>query len=85
MKAWVLAEAKTGYIFNWSIYTGREDVSSGPLAQHMELNLVQQLHHQGHHLYFDNFYASPGTYFFVNCYIAILLVDVLNKLIKTFT
>ena len=60
MKAWVLAEAKTGYTFNWSFYTGKEDDDRAPLTKRVVLNLVDKLHHQGHHVYFDNFYTSPG-------------------------
>ena len=51
----MLAESKTGYTFNWSMYTGKESDDSGPLAKRVVLNLVEKLHHQGHHLYFDNF------------------------------
>ena len=61
MKAWVLAESKTGYTFNWSIYTGKDADDCGPLAMRVVLKLVEKLHHQGHHLYFDNFYTSPGN------------------------
>ena len=61
INTWVLAESKTGYTYNWSIYTGKEDNSYGLLAQHVVLTLVQTLHHQGFHLYFDNLYASPGN------------------------
>ena len=60
MKAWVLAEAKTGYTFNWSPDTGKEDDDRAPFTNRVVLNLVDKLHHQGHHVYFDNFYTSPG-------------------------
>ena len=53
MKAWVLAGAKTGYTFNWSLYTGKEDDDRAPLTKRVVLNLVDKLHHQGHHVYFD--------------------------------
>ena len=59
MKAWVLTESKTGYTFNWSMYIGKDADDSGPLAKRVVLNLVEKLHHQGHHLYFDNLYISP--------------------------
>ena len=61
MKAWVLAESKTGYTFNWSMYTGKNVDDGGPLAKRVVLNLAEKLHHQGHYLYFDNFYTSPGN------------------------
>ena len=31
MKAWVLADSKTGYTFNWSMYTGKDADDSGLL------------------------------------------------------
>lgn len=61
MKAWVLADSKTGYTWNWQLYTGKDDTAqTDTLATRVVLQLVTYLHHFGHHLYFDNFYTSPG-------------------------
>lgn len=66
MKAWVLSEAKTGYTFNWSIYTGIEAGESDSLANCVVLNLVEKLHHQGRHLYFDNFTSTTFLIGYIN-------------------
>lgn len=61
MKAWVLADSKTAYTWNWMLYTGKDnDAQRDSLATRVVLQLVELLHQSGHHLYFDNFYTSPG-------------------------
>ena len=61
MKAWVLADSRTGYTWNWELYTGREDSArTDSLATHVVLKLVRDLPLSEYHVYFDNFYTSPG-------------------------
>ena len=61
MKAWVLADSGTGYTWNWELYTGREDSArTDSLATHVVLKLVRDLPLSEYHVYFDNFYTSPG-------------------------
>ena len=51
MKAWFLADSKSGFIWKWNLYTGKEEAapSSDSLGIRIELNLV---------IYFDNYYTS---------------------------
>ena len=61
LKAWVLADSRTGYVCNWKLYTGKEagDRSQYGLAEKVVLDLTSHLSNSGHHLYTDNFYTSP--------------------------
>ena len=61
MKAWVLAEAATGYTWNFHLYTGKEEKRPAdlPLGTHVVIDLLKDLVGKGHHVYFDNFYTSP--------------------------
>ena len=61
MKAWVLADSKTAYTWGWDLYSGKEqNTSPDSLATRVVLRLVEGLQNMGHHVYFDNFYTSPG-------------------------
>ena len=61
MKVCVLADAKTAYTWNWDLYSGKEESPSpDSLATRVVLCLVEGLQNMGHHVYFDNFYTSPG-------------------------
>ena len=61
IKAWVLADAKSGYTWNLDIYTGRSDErdSNLPLSSHVVLSLAADLLGKGYNFFFDNFYTSP--------------------------
>ena len=57
LKAWVLAEADTGFVFNWKLYTGKETEQTGVnMGQRVVLDLIMALS-QGHEVYFDNFFT----------------------------
>ena len=62
VKVWVLAEAKTGYILNFQVYTGavpsKEPVPHGGLAYRVVMELMEPYQGKGHCLYMDNFYTS---------------------------
>ena len=60
IKAWVLADAKSGYMWNLDIYTGRSDERDGklPLSSHVVLSLAADLLGKEYN-FFDNFYTSP--------------------------
>ena len=61
MKAWALADSKMGYVWNWKLYTGKEDeAGSEPLGERVVTGLLTGLEHKGYHVYFDNFYTSPS-------------------------
>ena len=63
IKVFVLAEASTGYCWNFDVYTGKAgntDSEVGNLGKtnKVVVNLSKELTHRGHHLYMDNFYTS---------------------------
>ena len=67
IKAWVLADAANGYVWNWKLYTGKEDnvpASNLGLADQVVLDLLDdnQLRNKGYHIFMDNFYSSPDLF-----------------------
>ena len=66
MKAWVLADGVNGYVWNWKLYTGKEDESHTTLglAHRVVLDLLNddRLQNKGYHVYMDNFYTSPALF-----------------------
>ena len=60
VKLWVLCEAKTGYVFNFQVYLGKEH---GQVEQHLARRVVKHLilpiENKFHHLFMDNFYCDP--------------------------
>ncbi len=65
IKVWTLADAKTGYIWNWNLYTGKavDDQQHGKgLGHRVVMSLVQPLINLGHHVYCDNFFTSPALF-----------------------
>ena len=63
IKVWVIAEAKTGYVLGFQIYTGasQDDQSKG-LAYRIVMDLIEPFVGKDHSLYTDNFYTSPCLY-----------------------
>ena len=65
MKAWVLADAKTGYTWAWKLYTGKEgDRGDKGLAHGVTMELVddERLQGKGYVIVTDNFYSSPALF-----------------------
>ena len=64
MKAWVLADSRSGYVWNWKLYAGKEDTAdmSVGLATRVVLELAHDLEKKGYHLYCDNYYSSPELF-----------------------
>ena len=62
VKVWVFAEAKTGYIYNFEVYTGKHDVPENGLAYGVVFRLLNDLLESGRVLYCDNFYTSPHLF-----------------------
>jgi len=64
LKVWTLADAQTGYVYNWSLYTGKmpPDVRGRGVAHRVVTSLCQPLYGLGHHLYVDNFFTSPALF-----------------------
>ena len=63
IKVWVLSEARTGYVFNFQVYLGKED---GHVEQHLACRVVEHLilpiENQFCHLYMDNIYCDPHLF-----------------------
>ena len=61
LKAWGLADAKSGYMWNWSLYLGKEKVAAMykdvGVAHRVVVSLAQPLYHRRHVLYMDNFFT----------------------------
>ena len=58
-KAFILADAKESYVYNWRLYTGKEGGQRCTgLAQKVVLELVEGLQYKGHVIYVDNYYTS---------------------------
>lgn len=59
----MLCEAKTGYVFNFQVYLGKED---GCVEQHLTRMVVKHLvlpiENKFHHLYMDNIYCDPHLF-----------------------
>ena len=56
IKSYVPADAPTGYVYNFFIYTGKsaDDVHEEGLCTRAVLDLVADCHHKCHVLYVDN-------------------------------
>ena len=58
-KVWTVAEADTGYVSGYEIYTGRRAVpSQHGLGYDVVMQLTEVYQYQRRHLYFDNFFSS---------------------------
>ncbi len=62
IKVWVCSESKTGYIYNFHVYTGKGAESQHGLAHAVVMDLIDttiSLFEEGRVLYVNNFYTSP--------------------------
>ena len=58
-KAFILADAQESYVYNWRLYTGKEEGQRCTgLAQKVVLELVEGLQYKGHVIHIDNYYTS---------------------------
>ncbi|XP_067669903.1 piggyBac transposable element-derived protein 4-like [Haliotis asinina] len=63
IKSWSLADSMTGYMWNWHVYTGRQDGGrASSLMYEVVTSLCQNLYGMGHHVYMDNFFTSPSLF-----------------------
>ena len=63
VNAWTLAESKTGYVYNWEIYEGKQQQPTEVgLTQRVVTNLVSSVYGRGHHVYMDNYFSSPNLF-----------------------
>ena len=62
IKLWVVAESKSGYTWDFNVYTGKgsnpKHKSEHGLGYDVVMELMDQLLQQGYHVFFDNFYTS---------------------------
>ncbi len=59
IKCWVRADAVTGYVSAFEVYTGRKGgtVEKG-LGENVVKSLCESIYHTKQHIYFDNFFSS---------------------------
>ena len=64
INTWTLAESETGYVYNWSIYEGkqREGNTDVGLTHRVVTNLLEPVYERGHHVYMDNYFTSPALF-----------------------
>ena len=63
MKGWGLADSKSGYMYNWSFYTGRDNTrTEHGLAHRVVTDLARVVYGKGHVIYMDNFFSSPALF-----------------------
>ena len=62
IKVFVLSDATNGYVYRLQIYTGKnlESTVEAGLSSRVLIELMTEL--DGHQLYTDNYYTSPGVY-----------------------
>ena len=62
LKAWGLADVKTGYMCNWKLYLGKEVGAKRDIgvAHEVVLNLAEPYFDKGHVNFMDNFFTSPA-------------------------
>ena len=63
IKLWVLCEAKTGFVYKFQVYLGKEGgVAEQHLARRVVKHLMEPLEGKYHHVYMDNFYSDPHLF-----------------------
>ena len=63
LKAWCLADSKTGYMYNWELYTGKTDRPAGTSLVHdVVVKITRPIVNLGHVIFMDNFFSSPALY-----------------------
>jgi len=66
-KVWVRADAKTGYIYQFQLYTGKNDGDGAGLASRVVKQLTNSLKNTSTHVAFDNFFFVSKTVGGVTC------------------
>ena len=64
IKVWCLSESGTGYVTNWSMYTGKlkPDGSQRTATHRIVMDICDPILDKGRHVYMDNFFTSPALY-----------------------
>ena len=60
MKIWVIADAITGYTYDFEVYTGKTGtpISNNGLGYDVVMRLMKSIYGQGYKLFIDNYYTS---------------------------
>lgn len=59
IKCWVRADAATGYVSAFEVYTGRKgDTVEKGLGANVVTSLCESIYRTNHQIYFDNFFTS---------------------------
>ena len=61
IKVFVLADASSGYVYNWKVYTGAENNNRRNTAHNVVIELISGLEGRGHVLYHDSYYSYYNT------------------------
>ena len=62
-KLFTITESRTGYIYDFEVYTGRRGEAELNQTWNVVLRLMGPLEGKGYWLFADNFYTSPELYF----------------------
>lgn len=60
IKVWVLADSKNGYVYNFEIYTGKDESRSTGLGEHIVKTFISDLEFSYRKVYFDNYFTTPS-------------------------
>ena len=58
-KNWFRCDARTGYVYEFDVYTGRKDMKEVGLGEGVVLQLTKRLEDTYCKVFFDNFFTSP--------------------------
>ena len=61
-KLFTLAESKTGYVWDFEVYTGKAAEAEQKHTQKVVLRLMVPLEGKGYRVFTDNFYSSPELF-----------------------
>ena len=58
IKAWVRADSVSGYMFDFNIYEGKDDIQGKGLGYKVVTSLCEELYDKNYWIFFDNFFTS---------------------------
>ena len=59
-KVWMLADSANGYVYNFRIYTGKDQSRITSLGEHVVKDMVRDIEFSYRQVYFDNYFTTPG-------------------------
>ena len=57
-KVWVSVESISGYVYNFQIYTGKDEERRASLGEHVVMSLIDRIDLKNRHLFFDSYFNS---------------------------